>query len=136
MKTFSSIIPKHDCVMFTKSELLEDSSFRYHDIGWLSANLCFKFMEVMEIDEDGEMPYSFLCRFLKGSIPAWRLSGCPWFRSDSEAYIQAVKLRKFLRMVRNFDASLLTSYDIVAGVNAYTLVNARTGRSLAYIHKY
>lgn len=136
MKTFSSFIPMHDCVVFTKSQLLEDSSFKYSDIGWLSANLCFKFMNVMGIEEEGESsPYSHLCRFLKGSIPTWRLTDCPQFRTDTEAFRHAVKLRKFLRMIRNFEPTL-KSDDITIGTQLYMLVNSKTGRSLAYIHKY
>jgi len=136
MKTFSSVIPKFSCISFTKSQLLEDSSYKYYDIGWLSAQMCFKFMEVMEIEEESESsPYSYLCRFLKGSIPAWRLSECPQFRMDTEAYGHAVKLRKFLRMIRNFEPAFETD-DISIGTQTYVLVNSKNGRSLAYIHMY
>lgn len=126
MNTFSSIAPKSRTIYLTRKDVLEDSSYRYSDVGWLSANLCFGFMHVMGIEEDSSFPYSYICRFLKGSIPVWRLDECPALRYGTEAMHHLVRFRKFLRAVRN-DA---------AGDNpvaSFVVVNMKTGDSLVVV---
>jgi len=104
MKTFSSIVAG-SVYQFTTDDIKEDSKFPYYDIGWLSANFCFPFMDILGLDtKDDADAYTFvyedLCRFLKGTIPAWRLSTNGSFSVDSEAYRHALTLRRFIRAAR------------------------------------
>ncbi len=127
MKTFSSIAPKSRTIYLTRADVLEDSSYRYCDIGWLSAQLCFGFMDVMDIEEDfSSSPYSYICRFLKGSIPTWRLDECSDLRFGTEANSHLVRFRKFLRAVRNDEAG-------DNPVSSFIVVNLKTGNSLVVV---
>lgn len=134
MKTYHSVTAQHKTVRLTRDMVLEDSSYKYHCIGYLSAQLCFTFMEVFDIDESEEEnhPYSFICRFLKGSIPTWRMDDVPAFAGFSERLQALITLRRFLRAVRN-DNSERDHAGHSRKVESCVIANLRTGKSMVVV---
>lgn len=131
MKYLSSVVVPYATVAFTRSELLEDSRISYSDIGWLSAKLVFTFMVTYDIEESEAegLPYSYICRYLKGSIPTWRLEDLPCCSGNSEICRALQDFRRFLRIIRNNGAT----GDIDKRPRSYVIANLKTGKSAVFV---